>query len=69
MIQLLSVIDYFCENVEFTEAEDFFEIVAEFSRKSIPSFVRNFDDRIYDFLSKLCLYTQNELVNVFETCL
>jgi hypothetical protein len=61
------VVDYFAEQAELSEAEDYLRIIVEFCRKSITSFIVNFDDRIYKFLQRLAKYTQDEMIEAFET--
>lgn len=69
VLELLSVVDYFAEHAELSEAEDYLTNIVEFCKKSIGSFVGAFDDRTYNFLKRLAKYTEDELVEVYETML
>lgn len=61
------MVDYFAEHAELSEAEDYLRNIVEFCKKSISSFISSFDDRIYNFLKRLTKYTEDELVEVYET--
>jgi hypothetical protein len=65
VIELLSVVDYFTEQADVSEAEDYLRLIVEFCRKSITTFILNFDERIFNFLKQLAKYTKDEIVEVY----
>jgi hypothetical protein len=67
VVELLSVVNYFIEQAELTEAEDYLRLIVEFCRKSVPTFVANFDERVNLFLRTLAKYTQDEIVEVYDS--
>lgn len=69
VVELLSVVDYFAEHAELTEAEDYLASIVEFCRRSAASFAAAFDDRTFNFLSRLARYTEDDLVEAYETLL
>lgn len=66
MVDLVAVVDQLVEQGEVGEAEDYLSIVVEFSRKAVPSLVRQFDDSIHSFLTKLVDYTEENIVPVYD---
>lgn len=59
---MLAVVEYYIEQAELSEAEDYLRLIVEFSKKSIVTFVGNFDEQIGSFLRRLAVYTQDEMV-------
>lgn len=57
MVELLSIVDYFITQGEVDEADDYLRIIVQFCRKAVNSLVKNFDDSIHSFLSRLAEYT------------
>jgi hypothetical protein len=53
--------------MELDKSEDFLRIIADFSRKSIDLFIKNYDKNIEAYLNKLISFLSDDLLNTYET--
>ena len=53
--------------MELDKSEDFLRIIADFSRKSIDLFIKNYDKNIEAYLKKLISFLSDDLLNTYET--
>ena len=67
VVELLGMVDYMIEQAELGEAEDYLRLIVEFCRKSIPTFVGNFDEQVCSFLRTMAKHTQDEIVEVYDS--
>jgi hypothetical protein len=67
VVELLAMVDYMIEQAELGEAEDYLRLIVEFCRKSIPTFVGNFDERVCGFLRTMAKHTQEEIIEVYDS--
>lgn len=66
IIDLLSLVDKFGSLADINDAQDYLNIIIDFCLKVVDVFIVRFDDKIYEFLRRLVVYTHDEIVDVYE---